>query len=119
MFYLSVVSELVDNDLDEDLLAVHVSVVDGRWVSGGAVGGSVVSGSVEDLSVCQWTAVNGLVEKLSVGRWTVVGGQRPVSGQWLCNTPNFQDTIYPLCPGSLESESPPIFSSLTNLQRPS
>ena len=54
---------MVDGDLDED----HVSVVGGRWVSGGLVGGSVVSGLVEDLSVCRWTAVDGLVEKLSVG----------------------------------------------------
>ena len=54
---------MVDGDLDED----HVSVVGGRWVSEGLVGGSVVSGLVEDLSVCRWTAVDGLVEKLSVG----------------------------------------------------
>ena len=69
------VSGLVDGDLDEDLLMVHVLVDGGRWVNGGPFGGSVVSGSVEDLSVCRWSAVGGLVEKLSVGRWTVLGGR--------------------------------------------
>ena len=73
----------------EDLSVGRWSVVSGRWVGGGPVGGSVVSclWSVGWWRTCRWvggrlTVVGGLVEDLSVdgsvkdlsvGRWSVVG----------------------------------------------